>query len=497
MGSIKGATELVNFLRKNISTIKYVFAFVYLIYFSFTYNSYVDYYCGFITTPLYTVLMLSGAVILAIDFFVSGFLVRFKYSCLLILFYCSLLISIFINIQHNPIGNFKVLVWLLIQTFLLNTVNSGCKETFDFKRFRIMFEAVAAVFFAGCLASIVMFLCGYGTYLPNEDFSSGYVRAGLVDGRLFGVFNDPNYASICVMITMALIIINMIMHREKCWLKIYHWILLFIDFVYIVLSRSRTTELCFYIFVAVVGFFLVFSYIKKKEIKKNARGIAISCVAAIICVCTSLGLFTVTNAVFDKVYVAASGLHSDYDSEHDYKEDLIREDVDEQNVSNNRFAIWNDYFRVSFEKPLFGSGPRNELEYIKEHMPESFVARRGYSSHNGYLGLWVGSGIIGTVFMLGYMFLNVKLIAGYLIRKSGSDEKYYIPILLLATVLAVIAVAAVSLKAIFFCNSIIDQLFWFILGFTVFLVSLSEPEKFEKEPLAYRILSKSPLIKTN
>lgn len=484
---------MVDFLRKNISTIKYVFTFIYLIYFSFTYNSYVDYYCGFITAPLYTVLILSGVLILAIDFFVSGFLVRFKYSWLIILFYVSLLISIITNIASNPIGNLKVLVWLLIQTFLLNTVNSGCKETFNFKRFSKMFEAVAAIFFVGCVVSVIMFLFGYGIYLPNKDFSSGYVRVGLVGGRLFGVFNDPNYGSMCVMITMVLIIINMIMHKEKLWLKIYHWVLLFFDFVYIVLSRSRTTEICFFLFTAVVGFFLVFNYIRKKELKKNIRSISISCVAAVICVCTSLGLFTVTNVVLDDIYISVNSLHSNYDEEHDYKEDLIREDVTEENISNNRFQIWKDYFRVSFEKPLFGSGPRNELEYIKEHMPESFVAMRGYSSHNGYLALWVGSGIFGTAFMLGYMILNVKLIASYLIKKSGSGEKYYVPILLLASVLAVVAVAAISLKTIFFCNSIIDQLFWFILGFTVFLVSINEPEK---EPLAYRILSKLPSIKS-
>jgi O-antigen ligase len=454
----------------------------------------VDYYCGFIATPLYKVLILTGVLILAIDFFVSGFLVRFKYSWLIILFYVSLLISIITNITSNPIGNLKVLVWLLIQTFLLNTVNSGCKETFNFKRFSKMFEAVAAIFFVGCVASVIMFLFAYGTNLPNENFSSGYVRVGFMSGRLFGVFNDPNYSSICVMITMVLIIINMIMHKEKLWLKIYHWILLLIDYIYIVLSRSRTTEICFCVFTAVVGFFLIHNYMRKKEKKKNVCSIFISCVAAIICICTTLGLFTVTNAVLDEIYISVNSLHNNSDTEHDYKEDLIREDVTEENISNNRFQIWKDYIKVSFEKPLFGSGPRNELEYIKEHMPESFVAMRGYSSHNGYLALWVGSGIFGSVLMLGYMILNVKLIASYLIKKSGSGEKYYVPILLLASVLAIISIAAISLKTIFFCNSIIDQLFWFILGFTVFLVSISEPEK---EPLAYRILSKLPSIKSN
>lgn len=480
---------VVDFLRKNISTIKYIFTFVYLIYFSCTYNSYINYRFEVINDILYTSLVFIGGVILLVDFLVSGLAVRFKYSWLLILFYISLLISILSNISYNPIGNIKVVVWILIQTMVLATVNNEYKDEFHLKRFRILFEGVAGVFFINSLVSLIMFILKFGTHLPNDNFVTGYVRVGFVEGRLFGIFIDPNYASMCVMFTMMFIIINMMLHKTGILMKIYHTVLLVVDFIYIVLSRSRTTELCFYVALATIGFFLVLNLVKQKGIK-TLRSLSISVIAMVLSVAIGFCLFTACDFGAEKLYVSTSEINTNYDKNHDYKEDLIREDVTEENISNNRFAIWKDYFKVSFEKPLFGSGPRNELEYIKEHLPDSFVAKRGYSSHNGYLALLVGSGIIGSLLMLGFMLLNVKYIASYLIRNSGKGHKYYQAILILAIILATAAVAAVSLKSIFFCNSIIDQLFWFTFGYVLSLIRISEPEKHQKEPLTFTLREK-------
>ncbi len=485
---------VINFLRKNISQIKYVFTFVYLMYFSFTYNCYVSAYLNDFTAPIYTVLIFVGIVILAVDFFVSGLVLRFKYSWLLILFYISLLISIFLNISREPIQNLKVVVWMLIQSFVLYTVNGEYNEKFGVKRFRALFEALGLYYFICSLISVLMFVFGFFDLIPNSNLASGYSRIGLIQARLFGVFTDPNYASICVLFSMIFIIVNMILHKDRLFVRIYHIIALIIDFVYVVLSRSRTTQICLWAIFAIVGFFAVMDLLNKKGVK-GFKNLAISVLSALLAVVVSFSVYSFTNWGMGRIYVATSEIHTQFDENHDYEEDLIRDDVNEENISNNRFAIWKDYFELSLKRPFFGIGPRNEVEYIKEQMPDSFVAKREYSSHNGYLALLVGGGIIGTLLMFGFIIMNIYHIASYLIRRSGKGDKYYLTILLFAAILATAAIAAVSLKAFFFCNSIIDHLFWFTLGYTISLIRMSEPERYNKEPTAYR-LSKIFRIKT-
>lgn len=470
-----------------MSRIKFVFTLLYLIYFSFTYTV-GDYFLPGVTTFIYTILIYAGVAIMLLDFFLSGILFRFRYSWMLIVFYIFCVVSVLMNIAYDPYGNLKMVMWMLVQTFVIATVNGEYKDLLHVNRFCIIVEVIAALWLVSAIASIVIFILGYYNFFPYDN-RVGYLSMGFLLGRLFGVYDDPNYASLCVLFIMILLICKMIMKKESKALRRYHIFVLITDFIYIVLAASRTTELCLYIAAAFIGFFLVCHFIRRKGVEGIKRYL-ISIVAAVMCVAVSMGVYTASGFALGELYVATSFCRINFDPNHDYAQDLLRPDVESGDVSNNRFAIWKDYLEIYEQKPVFGIGPRNGLTYINKLMPDSFVAEKKYSFHNGYLSLLMGSGAIGAVVMLLFLALKAKTIVFYVFRKNGSDDKYYVPIVLMTAVLATAAIGAFPLWALFFHNTFYDIIFWFIFGYAGSLIHITEPDKYPKEPFLYRITEK-------
>lgn len=89
---------------------------------------------------------------------------------------------------------------------------------------------------------------------------------------------------------------------------------------------------------------------------------------------------------------------------------LTRPDV-HGDVSNNRFSIWKDYFNCVFSgvKPaLLGFSPGAYMKIIKQEFPDIFIVSyirdkyplsysldRIYDTHNGYVALAAGTGLLG------------------------------------------------------------------------------------------------------
>ncbi len=473
---------VVKFLKNNIPNIKYIYTFIYMVLFSLLSNPYVDLILG----DLYTAFVFFGIVVLVLDFFLSGILLKFKYSWLLVLFYISCIISIVINITYDPIGNFKVVVWMLIQTFVIATVNGGFEKESS-NKLRWLVETVSAIWFIGTVISLILFFIGYSDYFETDRIPWGYARIGFMEGRLFGVFTDPNYASICVLFSAIFTLVNMSLYKDGKVLRIYHIVLLITAYMYIVLSGSRTAEICLYVAIVIFTFFAVSNYLQSRDFKPFKKYV-LALIAAMLCFVLSVGVYEGTGWSAKQVYVWTSGIANDFEEGHDFNEDLIRPDVENsEDLSNGRLTIFKDYLEVSLNQPIFGTGPRNGLEFVKRLMPDSFVARRGYSYHNGYMALWVGSGLVGTVIMLAFLIMNIKQILSYLFRRNGQKDKNYLPIALMTSLLAAGAVGAVSLLAVFFNNSAYDIIFWFAFGYTLTLIRISEPERYKKEPTAYRL----------
>jgi len=70
-----------------------------------------------------------------------------------------------------------------------------------------------------------------------------------------------------------------------------------------------------------------------------------------------------------------------------------------------------------------------------------------------------------------------KKVLTYLWIKSGERDGDYIPVLMLCSVLVVGAISALPLHILFFNNSACDAMFWFVLGYVLYLVCDGEERK--------------------
>ena len=443
-------------------------------------NAYLNSYFYSETQLIYQGLIVLGIVIMTIDFFTFCIMLKTKYSIFLTLFYCACMLSVIINRNYEPIANIKVIAWMLIQTFVFAAVDRTLSREHHRRHFRYIAESVSFVWFSFSLCSIIMFFMHYQETLPNTETMMGYLRVGFVEGRLFGVFTDPNYASTCVLFTMAMLLSNMFMKKESLPCKIYHIIVLLVDYLYVLLSRSRTSELCLIIVVAVIAFFAAKRLSEKRALPTVAK-LAVMVLSAVLVAFGTTVVCNTVNSVADSVYIALKreeGMPKE--QEKILEEEVKRPDTQKEDVTNNRLKIWSDYFEVFKQNPIFGTGPRNGLSYAQENMPDSYIVQQKYQYHNGYIAILVGTGIVGSALIMLYIVLVSKKLLLYLWKTSKEKNNNYLPVLMLSSILIIGATSAVPLHILFFNNSALDAIFWFVLGYVMYLICERDVSKESK-----------------
>lgn len=468
-----------------------------------------------INSLVYSLLAGFGVVFLLVDFFYHRTLFKSKNCGLLILYIIALMISIVSNAQYGIVDNIKTLAWTCIQLFIFSAIDTDLPSEKHFKHLQIITEILGAIWLYWSVWSLLLFLQQYHQTLQFDDIVN-VTEMGFCQGRLFGIFTDPNYASLVSFAAVAFAVLNLNLRKCSMLSKVYHYIQIVVQICYIVLSGSRTVRLSIAVAAAVLGALLVWRFVENR--KKNlfvcicsvvlVAGIAIVGVFQVCKISETILSYapSVYNTLLSKTSfpvnnpseseetavpsesgesVAPSVEHNDITHV-----DMVRPDVSESNdISNNRFKIWKDYLKVYTSAPVFGVSPRNSMEYTMDHFDDLFVIDRQYSIHNTYLALLVCTGTVGAILMYGWLILKAWDILGYLIRRRNTRDQYYRPVLILTSVLIVDAVAALPLYFIFFNNMIIDLIFWVTLGYVTGFIHMSEPERYEMT-LPYRMTDK-------
>jgi O-antigen ligase len=135
--------------------------------------------------------------------------------------------------------------------------------------------------------------------------------------------------------------------------------------------------------------------------------------------------------------------------------------VDTENISNNRFTIWQAYLELYKEKPVFGFSTRSALPYVTENYPDSYLAKTQYVTHNTYLSLLVETGILGFLVMAVFLlFLFIRFV-----RKVRSHSPLDDTCRLFAAWIVIILVFGLCFHDIFFTMNFETMLFLSGLGF--------------------------------
>ena len=419
-----------------------------------------------LNSVIYSALAITGAVLVAFDFFMSFSIFKSRENIILLVFWVICLISSLLNMKYGIVNNVKTLVWMAIQFFLFfSFVNTKDKEIN--KTLKLIMNSSAAIWLAGVIASLVEFFLQISYIAPASDFPR---RQGFTEARLFGVFTDPNFAALTSMLVIVFCLF-LIKYCDSKKLRIYYWVNIAFQLIYIVLSGSRTAMLEGYMLV----FFTAIVQARNAAIKKGQGSRALLSIArGVLAVAVSIALVFAVQKTMPFLAELCAPLRDSITIEIDEdinEEDIIsleRHDVNEENISNNRFSIWKSAIEVSQGKRIFGVSPRNLLSYATEEFPDSYLVRMDYETHNGYLALFVNSGIMGTLAMLVLIVDVIRLICRYL--KCKKKQEYDSEVIMLFSVLFIIAGSAIFQPEIFFVNSYGAAIFWLCLGYFMYFL---------------------------
>ena len=395
---------------------------------------------------------LMGVLLGIYNFFIKkAYLMVRKIEYLIVFFLMNILTAILV-VKYGFSTNIKNLVVFFIYFFAIYPVF----QSFTAKKARILFDLFFSVITVantvGVLVSIWQFITlqGYRVF----DYKGLLIRQGFVESRLFGILSSPNYLSI-----ISLMVIIYLWMRLSFYNKIIKTLAIssvFLNFTYIVLSGSRTTYIC----LVVVA--ILYALMKGDWSKKGK---------SLITVVVTVGLVFVSyNGVkySSDMYLKANSAEIQKKKAEgqigDQNLSLERTDTSEENISNNRFAIWQSTASFVPKRPLFGFSGGNWYELGKEYDASAYIIKEHYLTHNGYLELLFYDGLTGlipmAIFMLSFIFSSLKKFIKD--RREGRQNNELISILLMTVV---ILISNLFLSSTFYGISLLGCILFVISGY--------------------------------
>ena len=445
---------MISVIEKNYFKINMIFLFV------------ISFYCmaglivplQFISANKFVTLgmTLMGVLLGLYNFFVKKAYLFVRKIEYLILFFAMNIITSLLVIKYGFSTNIKNLVVFFIYFFAIYPIFQTFTKEKSRLLFNLFFSVITVANTVGVFISLVQFfmLIGYRVF----DYKGLLIRQGFVESRLFGILASPNYLSI-----ISLIIIIYLVTRFSTLNKILKSLAIssiLLNFAYIVLSGSRTTYICL-VATAILYSVLKFDFNKKA---KSLLGILVT----VGLVFLSYNGIKYSSDLYLRTHSAE--IQRNQENGENNNLSLERTDTSEENISNNRFAIWQSTASFIPKRPLFGFSAGNWYELGKTYDADAYIIKEHYLTHNGYLELLFYNGIFGilpiAIFMLSFILLSLKKF------KKDKDENRVDNELvsgLLMTV--VILISNLFLSSTFYGISLLGCILFMITGYYFSVIS--------------------------
>ena len=341
---------------------------------------------------------LLGVLLGLYNFFVKKAYLFVRKIEYLIIFFAMNIITSLLVMKYGFSTNIKNLVVFFIYFFAIYPIFQTFTKEKSRLLFNLFFSVITVANTVGVFISLVQFfmLIGYRVF----DYKGLLIRQGFVESRLFGILASPNYLSI-----ISLIVIIYLWMRLSALNKIVKTLAIssiVLNFAYIVLSGSRTTYICLVV-AAFLYSLIIFEYSNKAK--------------SFVTVLLTVGLvFLSYNGVkySSDLYLRAHSAEIQRNKEKGENNNLTleRTDTSEENISNNRFAIWQSTASFIPKRPLFGYSAGNWYELGKTYDASAYIIKEHYLTHNGYLELLFYNGLLGflpfAAFMISFIWASIK-----------------------------------------------------------------------------------------
>ena len=341
---------------------------------------------------------LLGVLLGLYNFFVKKAYLFVRKIEYLIIFFAMNIITSLLVMKYGFSTNIKNLVVFFIYFFAIYPIFQNFSREKSRILFNVFFSVITVANTVGVFLSLVQFfmLIGYRVF----DYKGLLIRQGFVESRLFGILASPNYLSI-----ISLIVIIYLWMRLSALNKIVKTLAIssiILNFAYIVLSGSRTTYICL-----VVAAFL-YSLIKFEYSNKAKSFVTVLLTVGLVFL--SYNGVKYSSDLYLKAHSAEILLNKEKGENNNLT--LERTDTSEENISNNRFAIWQSTASFIPKRPLFGYSAGNWYELGKTYDASAYIIKEHYLTHNGYLEVLFYNGILGflpfAAFMISFIWASIK-----------------------------------------------------------------------------------------
>lgn len=370
----------------------------------------------------------------------------------LILFCVSYIISMVANYKYGISDNFKYLIWTGFHFFVFYMCDIK-RDAMEYKKeFDIISWTFVFVSFILVFASLIMYYMGIS--IEEYDHQGGVFLAGVVWGRLWGTFTDPNYGSVFATLSIVFSYYKIASTKKKA-IKVFLGLNMVGDFFYIALSDSRTGIVCI--------FSCAFIYALMTKLKSK-KGNYLKVVFGVLIFSVVIAIVPVVIKNVNNSLITVEEIITGDENEDDLT--IGREDDLEGNFSNRRVDIWMSAFEIAKTKPIFGISYFNIISYAQENTPETYLVNNDHgvfsNFHNMPLNVLVGQGIVGLGIMICFGIIMIMYVFGNVMKSDG--EMYQYQVVLITGIVASLE-ASMFVTDVLYTNSPTSVIFWLFLGY--------------------------------
>lgn len=414
---------------------------------------------------VFSALGLAGAFLILWGLLIKNIELNFRKYFFQIIFLVCIVISSIVNIKYGFFRNLKDFLWMSISFFVLFLATNKVSRREKYKFLVTIQNIVIYTWLVLSFISLITFLLQINYIFHIRE--GCWVGIGSVEGRLFGIFLNPNTASIISLISIIFSIFQLVSKTEFSAKKFINISNIVVQFSYIVLAESRGTALVMIFCVFLVTFSVAYKKLNFRNIYKIIFALLI---AAISCVAVFLSM-KFLNWLFYCLAKFVQEINPYFSEKKSKNISVQRTDYIENNdISNLRFRIWLSAWEIFKKNWLFGVSSGNVVEYAKDVLPETFIAKRSYArAHSVWIGLPLYTGIAGALSMYAFFAMNFfKTCKHYFKNYFLVKIKVYDGMLMVSALLTgAICVYGLVESELFFVNSICSLIFWVYFGFLV------------------------------
>lgn len=454
-----------NNIKKAVTVCDMAFKIEFLIFGFLSFNSY-SY-----GRPIMSVFVILSTALAGIDLLLRLLVyknyIKNIFLWILGFFLVSYAVTTFINRDLGIMTPVKTFAWMAMQYVLLFACDNTKSHDDHKKEFTIFSYVFSVWVFASSLIGIIQAFMFYGTSTRvNFPDYHEYVNSGLVWGRLWGVYNDPNFGAVMAVVAVLLSLYYFISNKKTA-IRILSALNILVQLLYIAFSDSRTGLVCLAISVSAFTFLTLI----KKQVKKDKKiasvrimALLLTVVAAFSCIAVPTVMTKTFNTVIKNININNPNINPA-----DQGETIGREQDIENDFSNRRFDLWKSSIDVFKTAPVFGVSYNNLKQYSQQNCPDTYLVNNDYGMysnfHNSYLNILAGQGAVG--FLISIIF--TVFAAVYVLFKYFKGKQNIFAAMLIS-VIAAIGASTIFLSDVFYVNSANATMFWYALGLSVLLL---------------------------